>query len=40
VQLAKWSEETGNQAVPKGSYAIFAGGDSATEAIVARFEIQ
>jgi beta-glucosidase len=40
LQLAKWSEEAGQQIVPKGSYSIFAGGNSANEAIVATFEIK
>ncbi|GHT41133.1 glycosyl hydrolase [Bacteroidia bacterium] len=39
-QLAKWSEEAGKQIVPNGSYTIFAGGNSANEAVVATFEIK
>jgi beta-glucosidase len=40
VQLAKWSEEAGKQVVPKGSYSIFAGGNSGEETIVATFEVK
>ena len=40
THLAKWNEATGKRLVPKGSYAIFAGGNSADEALVATFEIR
>ncbi|MDR1527243.1 MAG: glycoside hydrolase family 3 C-terminal domain-containing protein [Dysgonamonadaceae bacterium] len=40
AQLAKWNEEAGKQVVPKGTYTLFAGGDSEKEAISAVFDIQ
>ena len=40
AQLAKWDETTGKEIVPKGTYSLFAGGNSANEAIVSTFEIK
>jgi beta-glucosidase len=40
AQLAKWDESTGKLSVPKGRYLIFAGSNSADEAIVSDFEIK
>ncbi|MDR3340542.1 MAG: glycoside hydrolase family 3 C-terminal domain-containing protein [Candidatus Symbiothrix sp.] len=39
-QLAKWNEEINQQEVPTGKYAVFAGGNSANEAVIAEFEIK
>jgi len=40
AQLAKWDETAGKEIVPKGTYSLFAGGNSANEAIVSTFEIK
>jgi beta-glucosidase len=40
AQLAKWDEATGGLKVPIGTYAIFVGGNSENEAIIANFEIK
>ena len=40
AQLAKWDETSGKTIVPKGTYSLFAGGNSANEAIISTFEIK
>lgn len=39
-QLAKWNEDAKQMIVPKGIYRIFAGGNSADEAVKVAFEIK
>jgi beta-glucosidase len=38
--LAKWDETAGKQIVPSGTYAIYAGGCSEEEAIIATFDVR
>ena len=40
AQLAKWDETSGKTIVPKGTYSLFAGGNSANETIISTFEVK